>query len=108
MNCFRYLLQHNIAAEDSLLHRQPDRALRWHILLISTGLLLASRFRREDRVKHIHFALPNHVFPSYFRNYTVYVASTSVAWKISFIHDVVSWIVGCNNHCNIKRALSQT
>lgn len=38
-----HILQHNPEAKNAVLHRQPDRALRGHILSVGAGVLSAGR-----------------------------------------------------------------
>lgn len=94
----RHILQYNSEAEDSVLHRQLDCALRGYILPVSASVLFTRRFQGEDFTVHHDPPLPNHVFLAHIRNHSVDVAVVATAWQIPIIHYAFSCFVRSRNH----------
>lgn len=84
----RYILQHNPATEDPVLHGQPDRALRGHLLPVGARFLSASGFQGENLVVHHHPPVADHVLLAHIRNHTVHVAVATVARQVPAVHHV--------------------
>jgi len=101
----RHILQHNSEAEDPVLHRQPYRALRGHILSVSAGVLLARRFQGEDFTVHHDPPVPNHVFLAHIRNHSVDVAVATAARKIPVVHYAFGRLVRGRHHNHHKYTL---
>lgn len=104
----RYFLQHNFASKNAVLHGESHSAVRQHLLSISSGLLFAGRFRREDCALHQYPAIPDHVLLTDIRDYTIHIAGITITRQIPTLHDDPSRIFGRDNDHYSKRALSQT
>lgn len=101
----RHLLQHNAAAEDVVLHRQSDRALRGHIVPVGAGVLPASRLQGENIVVHHHPPVADHVLPAHLGNHTVHVAVSAAARQVPAVHHVVGGPVRSRHHRYHKHTL---
>lgn len=94
----RHILQHHAAPPDAVLHRQPDRALRGHILPVRARVLPAGRLQGEDLAVHHHTAVADHVLPAHIRDHTVHVAVAAAARQVPVVHHVASSPVRGRHH----------
>lgn len=93
-----HIFQHNAAAEDAVLHRQPDRAVRGHIVPVGAGVLSAGRLQGEDFALHHHTSVADHVFPAHIGDHTVHVAVAAVARQIPVVHHAAGGPVRGRHH----------
>jgi len=101
----RHILQHNPAAEDAVLHRQPDRALCGHILPVGVGVLPARRLQGENFTVHHDPPVPDHVFFAHLRDHTVDVAVVAPARQVPVVHHVAGRPVRGRHHHHHKHSL---
>lgn len=82
----RYHFQHHHAAQDALLHRQPDHTMRRNVLPFCTRLLPSIAQRREGLPQHLHHALLNRLLPPIGRDHPTNVIGRSTAGKVPALH----------------------
>lgn len=101
----RHILQHNPKTEDAVLHRQPDRALRGHILPVGVGVLPARRLQGENFTVHHDPPVPDHVLLAHLRDHTVDVAVVAAARQIPVVHHAAGRPVRGRHHHHHKYTL---
>lgn len=101
----RHLFQHNAAAQDVVLHRQSDRALRGHIIPIGARVLLARRLKGENIIVHHHSPVADHVLSAHLGNHTVHLAVSAAARQVPVVHHVVGGPVRSRHHRHHKHSL---
>lgn len=82
----RHILQHHVAPADAVLHGEPDRAVRGHIVPVGARVLPAGRLQGEDFAVHHHTAVPDHVLPAHIRDHPVHVAVAAAARQVPAVH----------------------
>lgn len=105
---YRYLLQHHIKTQDTLLHGKFDYSLRRHFIFIRIGVLFAGRFGWKNCAVHFDFAIANYVLFADIGDYTIDIACTSVARQIFTVHNGAGWTERCGDHCHTEYPLPQT
>lgn len=102
---YRHILQHNPEAEDFVLHRQLDCALRGHILSVGTGLLPARWLQGENFTVHHDPPVPNYVLLAHLRNHSVDVAVIAAARQVPIVHHVAGCPMCGRYHHHHKHTL---
>lgn len=100
-----HIFQHNPETPDVVLHRQPDRALRGHIVSVGTGVLSAGRFQGEDFVMHYHSPVADHVLSAHIGNHTIHVAVITAVGQVLIVHHVAGGLVRSRHHHHHKHTL---
>lgn len=101
-----HILQHYPEAANVVLHRQPDRAVRGHILPVRSGVLPAGRLQGENLAVHHHSPVPDHVLLAHIGNHTVHVAVASAARKVPAVYHVACGALRGGHYYHHKYSLS--
>lgn len=101
-----HILQHYPETANVVLHRQPDCALRRHILPVGAGVLPAGRFQGENLTLHHHSSVSDYVLLAHIGNHTIHITVASATRKIPVVHHVAGSPVRGRHYYHHKYSLS--